>query len=239
MNALPIDLLYESDSCLVVNKPSGVLTQAPPGIDSLEQRIKDFLLAREQLQGKVYLGVPHRLDRPASGAMVFSRHPRATRRMADQFEARTVEKMYWACVPGTVEPAEGTWRDYVRKVPNEPRAEIVGEDHPDARLAVLHYRTIGALQHDSLPHGSLLEIALETGRTHQVRVQAASRGIPLLGDAQYGSRIAFGEQFDDVRERAIALHARRLAFCHPTTREVVSVTAPLPAAWRDLGVADA
>ncbi|MEX2188848.1 MAG: RNA pseudouridine synthase [Pirellulales bacterium] len=228
-----VDLLYESGPCLVVNKPSGVLTQAPPGIDSLETRLKEFLRAREQLEGKVYLGVPHRLDRPASGAMVFARHPRATRRLADQFEARTVEKTYWACVAGRVEPSEGTWRDFMRKIPDQPRAEIVAEDHPDARIAVLHYRTIGAT-----PNGSLLEISLETGRTHQVRLQAASRGFPLLGDEQYGSTIPFGKQHVDLRERAIALHARRLALSHPTTRESVSVVAPLSAAWRDLGVAE-
>jgi RluA family pseudouridine synthase len=227
----PVALLYESGACLVVNKPSGVLTQAPPGIDSLEERIKALLRERERLQGAVYLGVPHRLDRPASGAIVFARHPRATRRLADQFEARTVEKTYWACVAGHVGPAEGTWRDFLRKVPDEPRAEIVPENHPHGRLAVLHYRTIGATQ-----HGSLLEITLETGRTHQIRVQAASRGHPLLGDEQYGSKIPFGPPSDDPRERAIALHARRLAFRHPTTREQVAITAPLPTAWRELGV---
>ncbi|RIK77689.1 MAG: RluA family pseudouridine synthase [Planctomycetota bacterium] len=226
-------VLYESGPCLVVNKPPGVLTQAPPGIDSLEQRIKDFLAAREGLAPPVYLGVPHRLDRPASGAMVFARHPRATRRLADQFEARSVEKTYWACVAGAVEPAEGTWRDFLRKIPDRPQAEVVDASHPEGREAVLHYRTIG-----TTPYGSLLEITLETGRTHQIRIQAASRGHPLLGDAQYGSRIAFGAQTEDVRERAIALHARRIAFRHPATREAVSVVAPVPVpvAWGAVGV---
>lgn len=232
-NACELELLYESGPCLVVNKPSGVLTQAPPGIDSLEERIKTFLRQRERLQGAVYLGVPHRLDRPASGAMVFARHPRATRRLADQFEARTVEKTYWACVAGRVEPGEGTWRDFMWKIPDRPHAEIVPEDHPQARLAVLHYRAIG-----QTPHGSLLEIALETGRTHQIRVQAASRGHPLLGDAQYGSVLPFGPQSEDRRARAIALHARRLAFRHPATRESVCVTAPLPATWSEVGVVE-
>lgn len=219
-------LLWESGPCLVVNKPSGVLTQAPPGIDSLEQRIKDFLAKREQLSLPVYLGVPHRLDRPASGAMVFARHPRATRRLADQFEARSVEKTYWACVAGLVEPGEGTWRDYLRKIPDRPQAEVVDEQHPEGRIAVLHYRTIGGTE-----HGSLLEITLETGRTHQIRIQAASRGHPLLGDEQYGSRIAFGPYSDDPRERAIALHARRIAFRHPTTREAVAAEAAVPGTW--------
>jgi 23S rRNA pseudouridine1911/1915/1917 synthase len=93
-------LLYESGPCYVVNKPSGLLTQAPPGIDSLEARMKELLKAREQKEGNVYLGVPHRLDRPVSGAMVLARHARAARRLSEQFEARTVHKKFWACVSG-------------------------------------------------------------------------------------------------------------------------------------------
>jgi 23S rRNA pseudouridine1911/1915/1917 synthase len=233
LSTVLFEILYEAGPCLVVNKPTGVLTQAPPGIDSLEQRIKGFLAARDRLDGPVYLGVPHRLDRPASGAMVFARHPRATRRLADQFEARTVEKVYWALVAGVVEPGEGTWEDYLRKIPDRPEAEVVDAQHPEGRIAVLHYRTMGATE-----HGSLLEIQLETGRTHQIRIQAGSRGHPLLGDAQYGSAVAFGPQFDDLRERAIGLHARRIGFRHPVTREAVAVTAPIPANWRALGVVD-
>jgi 23S rRNA pseudouridine1911/1915/1917 synthase len=233
LNQAPFEILYESGPCLVVNKPTGVLTQAPPGIVSLEQRIKSFLAARDRLAGPVYLGVPHRLDRPASGAMVFARHPRATRRLADQFEARTVEKVYWALVAGVVEPVEGTWQDYLRKIPDRPEAEVVDEQHPEGRIAVLHYRTIGATE-----FGSLLEIQLETGRTHQIRIQAASRGYPLLGDAQYGSKVEFGPQFEDARERAIGLHARRIGFRHPVSREAVAVVAPVPANWRAVGVAE-
>jgi RluA family pseudouridine synthase len=208
-----------------------VLTQAPPGIDSLEVRIKEFLRQRDARTGNIYLGVPHRLDRPASGAMVFAKHARAARRLADQFEARTVKKTYWALVQGTVEPAVGTWRDYVRKVPGEPLAQIVAEDHPEGREAILHYRVIGGT-----PHGSWLEIELETGRTHQVRIQASARGWPLLGDATYGATVSFGEQFEDLRSRAIALHARTLEFRHPVTRTPVSITAPVAAAWQELGV---
>lgn len=221
-----IDLLYEEGPCLVVAKPSGLLTQAPPGIDSIESRIKAFLKARDSKQGNIYLGVPHRLDRPASGAMVFARHVRAARRLSEQFEARTVRKTYWALVASEGLPASGTWRDFVRKVPGEPRAEIVPADHPEAREAVLHFRVLAT------GNGwSWLEIELETGRMHQVRVQAASRGFPVLGDVQYGSTVPFGEQFADVRLRAIALHARRLEFRHAMTHAEVAVEAPLPAAW--------
>ncbi len=223
------EILYEQGPCLAVAKPPGLLTQAPPGIDSLETRIKSFLKVREQKPGKAYLGVPHRIDRPASGAMVFAKHVRAARRLSEQFEQRRVKKVYWACVQGQVTPGEGTWTDHVRKVPDEARAEIVDSHHQEGRVAVLHYRTV-----QSGDWGTWLEIELETGRTHQIRIQAASRGHPVLGDAQYGSQVAFGPQPDDVRLRAIALHAKRLEFEHPMTREPVSVEAPTPDAWRAL-----
>ncbi len=113
-----------------------------------------------------------------------------------------------------VEPAEGTWIDWLRKIPGEAKVEIVPPDHPESQRAVLHYRTLG-----QTPHGSWLEIELETGRMHQIRVQAASRGWPVLGDAQYESRQPFGPQVDDTRQRAIALHARQISFVLPQTQE--------------------
>lgn len=225
------EILYEEGPCLVVNKPPGVLTQAPPGIDSLEVRIKQFLGRRAGRSGKVYLAVPHRLDRPASGAMVFAREVRAARRLARQFESRSVEKTYWALVSGRVSPEMSTWRDRLRKIPDQARAEVVAEDHPEGRPAVLDYRTLAQAE-----WGTWLEIRLETGRTHQIRVQAASRGHPVLGDEQYGSTVPLGPQHEDWRSRAIALHARRLVFEHPMTRETVDVTAPVPAPWQELGL---
>lgn len=222
-----VEILYENGPCYVVNKPGGVLTQAVPGVDSLEVRMKEAIKRREgKTQGDVYLGVPHRLDRPVSGAMVLGRHIRATRRLAEQFEGRMVRKVYWALVGGTVAEPTGTWRDFMRKVPDEPRAEIVERQHPDARLAVLNYRLL------RLGDGwSWLEIELETGRMHQIRLQAATRGHPVVGDFQYGSPLPFGPQTADWRERWIALHARSIRFRHPMTRETVEVTAPLPPAW--------
>jgi 23S rRNA pseudouridine1911/1915/1917 synthase len=225
------ELLYEEGSCLAVGKPSGVLTQAPPGIDSLEVRIKAFLKRRAAAPDDVYLGVPHRLDRPASGAMVFALDPRTTRRLAGQFEARTVEKTYWACVAGRVEPGEGTWTDCLRKIPGRPKAEVVESGHPEGRQAILHYRTLGCWA-----WGSWLAIELETGRMHQVRIQAASRGHPVLGDSEYGSTIPFGPQHEDWRLRAIALHARTHSFRNPATRQRVAITAPLPEAWGTMGI---
>jgi 23S rRNA pseudouridine1911/1915/1917 synthase len=222
-------ILYEEGPCLVVLKPAGILTQAPTGIDNIEDRIKELLKRRDGRTGDVYLGVPHRLDRPVSGAMVFGKHVRATRRLADQFEARRVKKVYWALTQGHVTPDAGTWEDSMRKVHGHAQAEIVPADDPGARAAILRYRVIGA---NGL--GSWLQIELETGRTHQVRLQAASRGWPLLGDQQYGATEPFGQQYADERLRAIALHARVLGFRHPVSHGWVEVTAPLSTAWRGL-----
>lgn len=222
-------ILYEEGPCLVVLKPAGVLTQAPPGIDSLEARLKELFKRRDDRTGNVYLGVPHRIDRPASGAIVFGKHARATRRLADQFEARSVKKVYWALTEGRVTPEAGTWEDFVRKIHGHPQAEIVGEAETGARKAILHYQTVG-----TTPLGSWLTIDLESGRTHQVRLQAASRGWPLVGDRMYGASEPFGEQFSDERLRAIALHSRVLGFRHPVSQAWVEVTAPLSTAWRGL-----
>ncbi len=207
-------------------KPPGVLTQAAPGIDSLEVRVKSFLKHRENKTGNMYLGIVHRLDRPASGVLVFGRNPRATRRLAEQFQGRLVRKTYLAVIEGYVASSEGSWLDYVRKIPDQARAEIVEPQHHKGKQAILHYRSCAREQGTTW-----LEIELETGRTHQVRVQAASRGHPILGDLQYGSTRDFGPACDDPRDRAIALHAWRLEFRHPISREKVSVTAPVPSFW--------
>jgi 23S rRNA pseudouridine1911/1915/1917 synthase len=255
-----LDIIFEDDHLLVVHKPAGISTQAPAGIESLEVRVREYLtelspLGREPGEGtggapensrhphpgplpegegekrkRLYLGLPHRLDRPVSGAIVFAKTIKAARKISKQFERRRVRKIYWAAVEGIVEPPEGTWTDTLRKLPGEAKVEVVAADHPEGQHAVLHYRTIGRT-----PHGSLLEIELETGRMHQIRIQAASRGWPVNGDAQYGSRVPFGEQFDDLRQRAIALHARQLSFVPPGATEAATFTAPLAAAaWRAL-----
>ncbi len=229
MTADGFDVLYENGPCLVVNKPAGVLTQAPPGIDSMEVRIKAFLQARTGRVEPVYLGIPHRLDRPASGAMVFCTTRRDTQRVAQQFEGRLVQKTYWALVEGHLDAAQGTWTDSIRKVHGEARSEIVAPGDRGGRTAVLHYRVIG--RHAA---GDWLSIELETGRTHQVRVQAGSRRHAILGDELYGATTPFGPPIDDTRLRPIALHARNLSFRHPRTRELISIEAPLSDPWPSL-----
>ncbi len=226
---LGFEILYERGGCLVVNKPPGVLTQAPPGIDSLEVRIKTYLGGGSGPDG-VYLGVPHRLDRPATGAIIFGKAPRITRKLGEQFEKRRVHKLYWACVEGYMAAESGRWEDLLYKVAGEPRAEVVAAGHPEGRHAALRFRVL-----KTFDWGAWLEIELETGRTHQIRVQAASRGHPVLGDKQYGSGVAFGPQFEDARLQAIALHARSLTFRDPDMRQSVAVQAPLADYWPRLG----
>jgi 23S rRNA pseudouridine1911/1915/1917 synthase len=235
-----LEILYDQGPCLVVNKRPGLLTQAPAGIDSLEVQVKQFYRQREgkPADSKTYLGLPHRLDRPVSGAILFARHVRACRRLSSQFENRTVDKVYWALVEGPVEPDEGTWIDYLHKRHGMAHAEVVGRDHPEARHAVLHYRVLQQIpaaartpESAARPPVTHLEIHLETGRTHQIRVQAGARNHAVLGDEQYGSTRPFGQQHPDLRDRSIALHARQLIFRHPMTDELVDITAPLLKDW--------
>ena len=226
----PPDILLEDGAVLVMNKPGGLLTQSPPGIDSLELRTKHFLKVREQKPGKVYLGVPHRLDRPVSGAITVVKNVRAAQRISAQLREHRVTKTYWAVVANTPAEESGRWIDFMRKIPDEAKSEIVNLDHPDAKEAILDFRVI-----NNDKRKSLLEIQLLTGRTHQIRLQCSHHGFPILGDTLYGSAETFGPPTTDLRKRWIALHARRLAFEHPILgHQRVDQTAPLPACWQPL-----
>lgn len=228
-----LEFLYDDGPCLVVNKPSGLLTQAPRGIDSLEIWVRNFWKSREEKaeDDNIYVGIIHRLDRPVSGATLFARHVRAAQRLSAQFQQRTVSKTYWAVVEGAPKDDEGTWTDYLHKRHGMAQAIVVPEDDPRGKHAVLHYRVLQRWDRETL-----LEITLETGRTHQIRVQASSRGLPVLGDEQYGATRLFGPETEELRDRAIALHARELGFRHPMRDEQVAITAPLPAAWDGLEI---
>jgi 23S rRNA pseudouridine1911/1915/1917 synthase len=228
LNETDPEILLEDGPCIVVNKPGGLLTQAPPGIDSMETRLRRFLLRRENRTGNLYLATCHRLDRPVSGAMVFARNVRAARRLTTQFENRSVKKTYWAIVAGLVDPIAGQWSDFMRKVPGVPRSEVVSPEASDAQYALLHYQVLA-----SGSAVSLLEIRLETGRTHQIRLQSASRGFPIVGDELYGSTESFGPTSDDVRLRWIGLMARELHFVHPMTKAPIEVVTPLSCPWRE------
>jgi 23S rRNA pseudouridine1911/1915/1917 synthase len=214
-----LHVLYEDNHCLAVAKPAGLLTQGvPPGVPTLEGLAKAYLAEKYGKTGRVYLGIPHRLDRPVSGVVLFARSSKAASRLAEQFRERTVRKIYWALVEtdgdGGLPPAEGVWEDWLQKNAEEAHSRVVTPEMPHARLARLRFRRL-----DAGPEGTLLELEPETGRMHQIRVQAGSRGWPVRGDFQYGARQVFGPPAELPRDRLIALHARALTFLPPSWRE--------------------
>ena len=157
-----------------------------------------------------------------------SRNTKAARRLAEQFQKRQVIKTYWAAVEGDVQPQEGTWEDWLLKLPEEARVEQAGPETPGARRAVLEYRRLG-----SETGCTFLEIKPHTGRMHQIRVQASLRGWPIRGDLLYKAQSPFGPPVELPRERVIALHARSLVFLHPIRYEPITLVAPLPDLWRE------
>jgi 23S rRNA pseudouridine1911/1915/1917 synthase len=221
-----LNCLYEDHHLLIANKPAPLLTQGPPGVPSLEAMAKAYIKEKYAKPAGVYLGIPHRLDRPVSGVVCFARNTKAAQRVHAQFSERHVRKVYWALVEGTVTPETGVWDDWMRKLAEESRTERAAEGEPGAKLATLEYRVLR-----SMPDCTLVELAPLTGRMHQLRVQLAWRGHPVLGDAQYGSTRAFGPAAEQPRDRVIALHARRLTLTHPFTKQELTVEAPLPGHW--------
>ena len=226
---MSLSIVFEDEDILVVCKPAGLGTQAPIAFDSLEARVRAYLSESAASDATPYLGIPHRLDRCVSGTIVFAKRRKAAQRLSKQFELRSVIKTYVANVAGRVEPASGEWRDHLRKIPDEPRGEVVPEleltKYSDAKLAVLTYEVLRCDEKTSE-----LKIQLETGRMHQIRLQAAARNHPVVGDRMYGSEIDFGPTPNHERERHIALHASELTFEHPRSREQVTFASPVPEA---------
>lgn len=220
----PLEILYEDNHLLAVNKPAGLPTMGTRGdAPTLLSRAKEYVKLRYDKPGNVYLGVVSRLDAPVTGVVLLARTSKAARRLTEQFRTRAVDKLYWALVEGRIEPAEGELTDYLGHDERHRRMHVVGPTFPGAKLARLSYRRLSLLGGDSL-----LEVGLETGRKHQIRLQLAHRGHPVLGDRKYGSRKAFSA--------GIALHARRLAIVHPVRGERLLIEAPVPEAWRALGI---
>jgi 23S rRNA pseudouridine1911/1915/1917 synthase len=219
-------VLFEDHHLIAVSKPAGVMTQAPAGVPSLEAEVKAYIKEKYAKPAGVYLGIPHRLDRPVSGVIVFCRNTKAAQRVHAQFQNHQVTKVYWALVEGVGVDDTGEWRDHVRKVGDEARAEIVPPDADGAKEAITAWRV---LRRDA--DATLLELTPKTGRMHQLRVQAAVRGHPVVGDALYGSTRPFGPAAEPVRDRVIALHARRLVLEHPFRKVPVDLEAPVPDYW--------
>jgi 23S rRNA pseudouridine1911/1915/1917 synthase len=163
------------------------------------------------------------LDAPVTGVVLLARTSKAAARLTEQFRSHEVEKTYWAIVEGLVTPAEGTLVDWLGHDDRHRRMHIVGSTMPGAKEARLSYRRLEGVKNDSW-----IEVCLETGRKHQIRLQLSHCGHPVVGDRKYGSQTPFSE--------GIALHARRLSVQHPTTGKTLEFVAPLPAAWRKYGV---
>jgi 23S rRNA pseudouridine1911/1915/1917 synthase len=235
VKAGPLEILYEDNHVLAVLKPAGIPTM---GVEA--SRASMLTVARQYIKdryakpGNVYLGVVSRLDEPVSGVLLLARTSKAAARLSEQFRSRSVEKVYWAIVDGPLAMAgpyaptsplapSGQWTDFVLKDEGIRRMRRVGRNQPGAQEARLDYRLL-----EQLPLGSLVEVVLKTGRKHQIRVQFGDRGWPILGDRRYGATRSF--------PFGIALHARRLAFDHPISKQRIELVAAVPPAWRQFGV---
>jgi 23S rRNA pseudouridine1911/1915/1917 synthase len=220
---LLLDVLYEDNHLLAIAKPVDLPTMGvPDDCASLLALAREYIKQRYHKPGNVYLGAMSRLDAPVSGVVLFARTSKAASRLTAQFRTREVEKTYWALVAGSAPPAADC-TDWMIKDERHRRMHLATAAQPGAQEARLSYRRLA-----QLPRATLLEIALETGRKHQIRLQLSSRGLPILGDRKYGSR--------DTFPAGIALHSRRLQFVHPTRGQPIELVAPLPASWRRYGV---
>lgn len=212
-------VLFEDNHCLAVNKTAGWLSTHYQGQEeTIDRLLKQYLKEKHHKPGNVYLGVVHRLDKPVSGVLLFARTSKAAARLSEQFRLGTVQKTYWAMVSGEVAAPEGKLRHWLRKNEALQRIECFGEPVRGAAQADLSWKCIVAR------HGrSWLELHPATGRRHQLRVQLAALGHPIIGDKQYGSKQPF--------HRVLALHARSLQFTHPTRGEELALVAELPETW--------
>ncbi len=228
-----LDILYEDNHCLALNKPAGWPTTHFDGKDETVDRLaKSYLREKYRKPGNVFLGVVHRLDKPVSGVLLFARTSKSAARLSEQFREGMVEKTYWAVIEDRAATARrhgidlpwlkaesGSLEDWLKKEEPKTRVEVVPPDTPGAQFARLLYSTRGKF--DGL---TWLELKPHTGRKHQLRVQLASRGCPIYGDEKYGSDHPFGH--------SIALHAKSLTFLHPTTKEPITLKAEVPKIWR-------
>lgn len=210
-------ILYEDNHVIVVNKMPSELTQGDKtGDATLPDLIKTYLKEKYQKPGNVFLGVVHRLDRPTSGALVFARTSKALERLNAQFRDKETNKVYWAIVSQKPNKDKGELIHYLKKNESQNKSYVVAEGTLGSKKAILYFQHIGSSE-----RYHLLEIKLETGRHHQIRCQLAHMGCVIKGDLKYGDKRS-------NPDASICLHARTLSFEHPTTKERIAVTAPLP-----------
>lgn len=213
-----MEVIYEDNHLLVVNKPGGLLTQ-PSGTDqpSLEAYAKEWLKVKYNKPGNVFLEAVHRLDKPVSGVVVFSKTSKALPRLNASVRAKQTKKTYLAVVEGVPANKNGTLEHYLFH--DDFCARVVSREHPQGKLARLGYNLI-----ESDHCNSLLAIELETGRYHQIRVQLAEMGHPIWGDKRYGSLRSFEPE-------RIALHHVSLQIPHPIAHEMLFLAAPVPSVF--------
>ena len=210
-------ILYEDNHVIVVNKMPSELTQGDKtGDATLPDLIKTYLKEKYQKPGNVFLGVVYRLDLPTSGSLVFARTSKALERLNAQFRDKETNKVYWAIVSQKPNKDKGELIHYLKKNESQNKSYVVAEGTQGSKKAILHFQHIGSSE-----RYHLLEIKLETGRHHQIRCQLANMGCVIKGDLKYGDKRS-------NPDASICLHARTLSFEHPTTKERIAVTAPLP-----------
>jgi 23S rRNA pseudouridine1911/1915/1917 synthase len=218
------EILYEDNHLLAINKPSGLPTQgALPGRPNLLQWGKQYIKSQYGKPGNVYLGVVSRLDSPVSGVVVLARTSKAAARLTSHIASGATHKTYWAVVSCKPQPAAGECVDWIAHDDANQRMVVASEHTPAAKRARLEYQTLRPVS-----TGWLVEVRLDTGRKHQIRLQLAARGWPVAGDRKYGSTSPW--------PAGIALHARQLELVHPVKKTRVSLIAPLPESWREMGI---
>jgi 23S rRNA pseudouridine1911/1915/1917 synthase len=213
----PVPILYEDNHLLIVNKRVSDIVQGDQTGDlSLDKILKEFIRVRDSKPGDVFLGIPHRLDRPVSGVVIFAKTSKALSRMALMFKEKEIEKIYHAIVVDLPDPVEGSLEHYLTRNTKQNKSYVHKKEVPNSKWARLHYRILA-----SSDNYHMLEVILETGRHHQIRAQLADMGCVIKGDRKYGARRT-------NKNGGISLHARSVSFIHPVKKERIEVTAPYP-----------
>ncbi len=212
-----MEVIYEDNHIIIVSKTSSEIVQGDKTGDTpLSETVKQYLKEKYHKPGNVFVGVVHRLDRPVSGLVVFAKTSKALARLNEMFKNGDVHKTYWAVVKNCPREPEATLEHYLVRNEKQNKSYAYDREKPGAKKAILHYRLIGRSE-----NYYLLEVDLKTGRHHQIRCQLAKIGCPIKGDLKYG----FPRSNPDG---SISLHARRVSFVHPVSKELIDVEAPLP-----------
>lgn len=210
-------VLYEDNHIIIVNKSVSEIVQGDKtGDKPLSEIVKDYIKEKYNKPGNVYIGVTHRLDRPTSGIVVFARTSKALPRLNEMFKNKEVSKTYWAVVKNRPKQDEGTLKHYLVRNEKQNKSYAYDVEKPNSKLAILHYKLIA--HSDKY---NLLEVDLETGRHHQIRCQLSKIGCPIKGDLKYGAERS-------NPDGGINLHARKISFIHPVSKEKIEVVAPVP-----------